>query len=278
MEPFRHLAVGIDLSNDSGVAGRWAGALARRLGAGVTMISVDELADVDTHGSEEIAHAVQARRAGIDEQLANFEERFFGGVEVRTEVIEGEAAEGLLGGAESAGADLVVVGTHGMTGLRRFLLGSVAEEVATTCQTSVLLARRAPGFRRILCAIDLEPGCERLVAAAVSLLDSDGELELMHAWDLPLGIEQLYRRVDRSARSALSRGIEDRLADLAAAEAATGVRVVTNQVNRRARVAVLARLEEEAFDLALVGGRTTGIGSTARAIVRHAPCAVLVVR
>jgi nucleotide-binding universal stress UspA family protein len=45
--------------------------------------------------------------------------------------------------AKKLGADLIIMGTHGRTGLRRFLLGSVAEMVVRTAPCAVLLVRAA---------------------------------------------------------------------------------------------------------------------------------------
>jgi len=46
--------------------------------------------------------------------------------------------------AKACGADIVVIGTHGRHGLRRLLLGSVAESLARECDVPVLLVREAP--------------------------------------------------------------------------------------------------------------------------------------
>lgn len=54
----------------------------------------------------------------------------------------GEPASGILREVEDSGVDLVVMATHGRTGFRRFLLGSVAEKVARHAPCPVLLVRR----------------------------------------------------------------------------------------------------------------------------------------
>jgi nucleotide-binding universal stress UspA family protein len=63
------------------------------------------------------------------------------GVEVHTHAIEGEPAEAILDAAEKTGADLIVVGNKGMTGARRFLLGSVPNNVSHHAPCSVLIVR-----------------------------------------------------------------------------------------------------------------------------------------
>jgi nucleotide-binding universal stress UspA family protein len=63
------------------------------------------------------------------------------GVEVRTHPVEGDPGEAILTVAEKGGADLIVVGNKGMTGARRFLLGSVPNNVSHHAPCSVLIVR-----------------------------------------------------------------------------------------------------------------------------------------
>lgn len=58
-----------------------------------------------------------------------------------TETVSSDIADAILGEAESWPADLIVMGTHGRRGLRRFFLGSVAEALARTSHTPLLLVR-----------------------------------------------------------------------------------------------------------------------------------------
>ena len=63
------------------------------------------------------------------------------GVEVVHKVLEGDDAGRILGEAESGQVDLIVMGTHGRTGLSRVLLGSVAEEVSRSATCPVLTVK-----------------------------------------------------------------------------------------------------------------------------------------
>jgi nucleotide-binding universal stress UspA family protein len=62
-------------------------------------------------------------------------------VEVVTEIREGDPAETILAYAEEIDADLVVAGTHGRSGVRRHLLGSVAERVVRHAHCPVMTVR-----------------------------------------------------------------------------------------------------------------------------------------
>jgi universal stress protein A len=57
------------------------------------------------------------------------------------QTIKGEVSTTVVAAAESLKADLIVMGTHGRTGLTHALLGSVAEGVARSAHTSVLTVR-----------------------------------------------------------------------------------------------------------------------------------------
>jgi nucleotide-binding universal stress UspA family protein len=63
------------------------------------------------------------------------------GLEVQTHPVEGNPGDAILTVAEETGADLIVVGNKGMTGARRFLLGSVPNNVSHHAPCSVMIVR-----------------------------------------------------------------------------------------------------------------------------------------
>ena len=63
------------------------------------------------------------------------------GVEVQTHAREGDPADAILDVAEETKADLVVVGNKGMTGARRFLLGSVPNKISHHAPCGVFIVR-----------------------------------------------------------------------------------------------------------------------------------------
>lgn len=62
-------------------------------------------------------------------------------IKVTTAVLEGIVADAVLDYAEDTGADLIVMSTHGRSGMERWLLGSVAEKVVRGAKMPVLLVR-----------------------------------------------------------------------------------------------------------------------------------------
>jgi nucleotide-binding universal stress UspA family protein len=64
------------------------------------------------------------------------------GFKVDSQVIENEVRTGILSASDDWRSDLIVLGSHGQKGLRKFLLGSVAEFVARHARCSVLIVRK----------------------------------------------------------------------------------------------------------------------------------------
>jgi nucleotide-binding universal stress UspA family protein len=63
------------------------------------------------------------------------------GVEVETHAREGDPAESILDTASDLQADLIVVGNRGLSGIRRFLLGSVSQKVSEHASCNVMIVR-----------------------------------------------------------------------------------------------------------------------------------------
>jgi len=86
----------------------------------------------------------KARKAvrGAEEVLAS------AGLKAEGTVLTGKAKEVILEQAQKWAADLIVVGSHGRRGFRRFLLGSVSEAVAMNARCSVVVRRIGRGLRR----------------------------------------------------------------------------------------------------------------------------------
>jgi nucleotide-binding universal stress UspA family protein len=100
-------------------------------------------------------------------------------------------APGILDYAESHDIDLVATSTHGRRGLRRLLLGSVAEEVVQRSSSPVLTLRGENSVfdavpHRILAAVDLSPHSEAAIAHAKEIAALfHAELQLLHVLSRP---------------------------------------------------------------------------------------------
>jgi nucleotide-binding universal stress UspA family protein len=139
--------VGTDGSDTARQAVREAVELASALGASIELVSAYEpvagqrLRDEAREAPRDLQWMINAREdveATLREAGAEVEAA---GVAVRTYAREGDAADAILDVAEERGADLIVVGNKGMTGAKRFLLGSVPNKVSHHAPCSVLIIR-----------------------------------------------------------------------------------------------------------------------------------------
>ncbi len=144
---FTRIVVGTDGSDSAGEAVRQAIGIAQLAGAQLSIVSayapvskrrvLGEQADAPADVQHEFgpredvnlildAAAAEARKEGI---------------EVQIHAIEDDPADAILNVAEQTKADLIVVGNKGMTGARRYLLGSVPNNVSHHAPCSVLIVR-----------------------------------------------------------------------------------------------------------------------------------------
>ena len=211
------------------------------------------------------------------------------GVPVTAEVTTMFPVEAVLAAAEKQGADLIVAGTRGLTGLKHAVLGSVAERIVRLAPCPVLTVRRdasgdAP--KRVVLATDFsEPGDRALRMGAELAKQLGAQVHVVHAFDIPLepvtrygvtipsdiiplGRKEARRRLDAAAESVRAAGVAVE-AHLAEAPAADAIAEVAKRVTA---------------DLVIVGTHGyTGLrhlllGSVAERTLRLAPCPVLVVR
>ncbi|HZY17891.1 MAG TPA: universal stress protein [Ramlibacter sp.] len=144
---FQHILLATDGSDASRRAVRMAVGLAREHGARLTAVYVVDpypylgLGEANPMGFEAyMAAALDHAAAAHEEVLAAC-----GGerqVELHWRRVEDAAAvKGIVDTAATVGADLVVVGSHGRSGLQRLMLGSVAGHVVAQAAVPVLVAR-----------------------------------------------------------------------------------------------------------------------------------------
>lgn len=119
-----------DGSVHSAAAGDAAISVAKQCGLPVTVVS----ATTSSHSEERRAEA----QASIDRKLARMGEA---GLQCNGIVAEGRPDEVVIETAAKEGADLIVVGSHGRTGLMRLVLGSISERIMDQAQCPVMVAK-----------------------------------------------------------------------------------------------------------------------------------------
>lgn len=292
------LVVGIDLSDGAERAVAHGVGLARRLGWDATLVLVDAVPEHVENlpasmqpTAERYAAELTARLEGHRARLGDLRQHWVGhGVELSTLVVDGYPDERLPAVAAELGAELIVVGSHGRTGLRRFLVGSVAERVARRAGTSVLVTRGdAPdgGYHRIVVGTDRSPLADRAVQHALTFAARGAQVHLVQCWGAPVigeldgftgsraraEAEDVLRRDLRFAADELHRGLGrpdlELTCELLDAPPARGL--TDTAADRHADLIVVGSHGRR-------GLRRLVLGSVAEATIRHAPCSVLVAR
>jgi nucleotide-binding universal stress UspA family protein len=144
---FGSIVVGTDGSETAGEAVRQAIGLAQAVKAKLQIVSAYEPVS-DTRLREEAQQVpddlqwMVNPREDVEATLSEAKDRAMdAGVDVETFARQGDPADAILDVAEENGSDLIVVGNKGMTGAKRFLLGSVPNKVSHHAPCSVLIIR-----------------------------------------------------------------------------------------------------------------------------------------
>lgn len=144
---FTRIVVGTDGSETAGEAVRQAVDLAKLAGAQLSIVSAYEPVSKRRLDGEQqdlppdVQHEIGPREdvnLVLDAAAAAARKE---GVEVQTHPVEAAPSDAILNVAEETDADLIVVGNKGMTGARRFLLGSVPNNVSHHAPCSVIIVR-----------------------------------------------------------------------------------------------------------------------------------------
>ena len=141
-----HILVPTDFSQASELAMDAAAILARQNGAAVTLVHVVENAPFAPVEEDPESGTIVVKKATRDELHVKLDailrERFPDAVELRSAVVASRSsAEGIVHYAESRGIDIIVMATHGRTGIGHALMGSVAEKVVRMASCPVLTMR-----------------------------------------------------------------------------------------------------------------------------------------
>jgi nucleotide-binding universal stress UspA family protein len=141
----QHFLVPIDFSEYANQALDYAITLAGKLGARVTLLHVIQLLPLGgmDMGVTLPATYFQDLEAEIRRDMASLLERVTAaGLEGDSVIIHGVPFHEIIEAAKAQQVDLIVMGTHGRTGLQHMFLGSVAEKVVRLAPCPVLVARQ----------------------------------------------------------------------------------------------------------------------------------------
>ena len=277
---FSRILVPLDGTAESNAALPAARTMARATGASVFLLQVLE-------SDESRASADQAadRLTRVAGELAG------NGVQVESAVRPGQAADEILQQVSAQAADLVMMRTRGQAGLQRALMGSVAERLLSRSDVPIVMLR--PGGRRmdklehLLVPVDGSPGGALALSSGVGLAKATGAqihlievvVPLVFQTVTPADGHMYYDPAwDDEALSAAQAYVEGLLTRLQG----SGV-VASGEAHSAPDIAtrIVQAADEHTIDLivmstqALTGLQRALLGSVADAVMRTAPCPVL---
>src|ERR1051325_2320981 len=136
------ILVPVDFSGCSLAGVRYAARLARSTGASLRLVHVvfpySQFLGTDRVGANSTNMAQFATQTAHGEMIKLRRMKFLRGIDCETEIRVGSVVDEISGGSGRPGVDLLVISTHGRTGFKRALIGSVAEHVVRYAECPVL--------------------------------------------------------------------------------------------------------------------------------------------
>jgi nucleotide-binding universal stress UspA family protein len=305
----RSVVVPIDFSAHSRAAAELGLAALGREGGELVLVHADPLPGAASTMPEPFYIAPQlwaafgsAHTAKVNERLGELKDELAArapdSVTIRTELVQNDAAPGIVALAEELGAELIALGSHGASATTIYLFGSVTEKVVRTAPCPVLVTNadiqdRAgePGpFKHAVVGIDFSPLSIRAARAAAEILAPGGVLEFVHVWHAPylptmeLSLQtrrdELYQLIETYRRAEVER-LNKFILDL-------DLRLDSDQQHAYIEVGsaprgILRRAEDTGADLIVLGahGRETLqeklLGTVADRVLRSAALPVLLI-
>jgi len=229
-------------------------------------------------------------RAHAEQQLQEFAKAHSRhGVQPECSVHEGAVANVILDLAEAQAVSLIVMGTHGLRGIERVMLGSVTDKVLRKAHCPVLAVRKpvhdlvtqagVPDVirpQRILCCTDFSDQSEQALEYAVSLaIEYGSELTLLHVLESVADSADIQNEIAKAMES-----LEKRISPETRRDCKTKTLV---RIGKPYQQIIEIALESQT-DLVIMGVRgrnaldTAVFGSTTYRVVQLGPCPVLVVQ
>jgi len=270
--PPSRILVGTDFSDAARAALRSAGALARRTGAALDLVHAARNGTELVTGYAPLdalllrAPDPEQARAHVESQLAGLA-KDLEPLAVKRHLVRGEAAPEIVALRELLRADLVVLGAVGLRGIRRFILGSVADRVLRRPGCPLLLVNDAPPtgeFKTIVVAQEYPDRPTAWLEVALQIAHSErAELVVLHVLP-PKGYASDAHHVDLEQERAPEK-LERLVARL---DATVPVRIETRHGDAGDLIASVAR--ELGADLLVMGAERRADGWPGRVTDRVA--------
>ncbi len=268
----------VDLSSASTAVLSWARLIAEAFGARVEILHADwsEPPRYFTEGQLNALGAEEQReRQMFERDLQDLGQKVLGpDVSFTVSVVEGHAVDVILERLRKSSPDLVVMGSHGRSGVARLLLGSVAENVVREADCPVLVVRGpeiSAGQRqlqRVLCPVNLTETARECAEAAAGVAAAlEAELTVLQA------VENGSH--DGGARRQLCRWVPESVR--------THCQVSEAVLKGDPAEQIILFARREKVDLIVLGAEHRSflefstLGRTTERVLRHGPTSVLLV-
>ena len=288
MISFSRILFPVDLSTSSRETAPFVAAMARRFSSEVIVLHVMEphisYYPIPAAVTPAAIKDSEEKRKVHQERLQTFVSSSLQGIPAESKLVEGDAVQNIVCCAREAGADLIMMPTHGYGKFRRLLLGSVTAKVLhdaecpvwTGVHTDQMWSTGAAGWHRFLCALDEDQrDLPVLKWAAQFAREQHAELQVVHAVHAAAPIHK--EQESRALGDFLMQVARENLARMQA-DAGTNfdIRLVFGPVAQVVREAAL----EQHADLILIGRGAIrkGLGrlhSSAYSVIRESPCPVI---
>lgn len=296
----RTVTVGLDGSRESRAAAEWAAREAQLLGLPLKLVQVWEpvpapMAQAPLLGAETQQHWVER----VPREAAEGIRLRHPGLDVSTELLSGRPAEILTDSARNA--ELLVLGSRGLSGIGGFVIGSVGLSVVAHAERPVVLVRAdqqaadehetdpvgipsaATPFRPVVLGLDIGSPDEELIAFAFTAAARRGTpLRVVHGWNPPpyyaygLSVDlELHEALARREAAALTETMapwRDKFPDVDVIEASsygTPANHLVDASHEASLVVVGRRIRRSPFG--------THIGTVTHAVLHHSTAPVAVV-
>jgi nucleotide-binding universal stress UspA family protein len=294
MDRIRNIIVATDFSPLSDSAGRRAATLATLDGATIHLVHAVRYPAVATPYEVSVPAGVwEGVRRGAEEKLEESRKALEkeAGATVTAEVSDAtDPARAIAEAVEAHAADLIVMGTHGHSGIKHAFLGSVAERTLRTAPCPVLAVKEsgptaAAPISRILVAMDFSPHAEEAAQVATRLAKRlSASVDVLHVFDLPRDYIPYASVFGTELEQKVESGVAEKLESVRERLEATDVPVTLHYRRGHPSVVIADTAEQSGCQLIVMGTRgQTGLshvllGSVAERTLRAAPCSVLVVK
>lgn len=236
------------------------------------------------------AAAEQARKQ-INDLMADYRLNW------QARICHGDPVDEIIDQCRHQPVDLVIVASHGLTGLRRVLLGSIVEQLAHVIDRPLLVIRSkdmhrrlesvsSPAARHILVGCRTGEALSAVITAALAIApDPAAHYHFVHAQEAPVDQHIIdpstgpYGQVQKELQDHLLRWIESELAPFDIPAENRTIRIVNGHPGEL----LTEYADAHAVDLVVIGVHSKTrltrrlAGSTADTLMRHAPCPVLTI-